>query len=169
MLDKLRAIVRAGNKLCGLISGLGILLMGLILAYEVVMRGVFKSPTIWVMNTAIYLFIWTMLLGAAYTLMLGKHVRIDLIIDMLPKGLQNVLEVITSAMGIVFCYVVSKQGWAMVSTSIRLNKMTDNLMRIPMWWVQIPLVIGFVLLALQFLVNFLDHLAVLFGGSGEKK
>ena len=98
MLNKLRALVKAGNTFCGYLSGLGILVMSLILAYEVVMRGIFKAPTIWVMNTAIYLFMWTMLAGAAYTLMLGKHVRIDLIFDKFPKRISclHKFSIITS-------------------------------------------------------------------------
>ncbi len=54
---------RAGNTFCGYLSGLRILAIGLILAYEVVMRGIFEPQTIWVMNTAIYLFMWTMRLA----------------------------------------------------------------------------------------------------------
>ena len=166
MLNKLRALVKAGNTFCGYLSGLGILAMSLILAYEVVMRGIFKAPTIWVMNTAISLFMWTMLVGAAYTLMLGKHVRIDLIFDKFPKRIQLYLDVVTSIMGIVFCVVVSWQAWLMIASSIRLNKLTDNLLHIPVWWIQLPLLLGFGLLALQFFINLLDRIVALRAGEG---
>ena len=108
MLKVLRSITRFCNTFLGYCAGFGIFAMGLILAYEVVMRGIFKSPTIWVMDTAIYLFMWTMLIGSAYTLMLGKHVKIDLIFDRFPKKMQLVLDVITSAMAAYFCYIIHR-------------------------------------------------------------
>ncbi|MBO6267098.1 MAG: TRAP transporter small permease subunit [Synergistaceae bacterium] len=163
MLKVLRSITKFCNTFLGYCAGFGIFAMGLILAYEVVMRGIFKSPTIWVMDTAIYLFMWTMLIGSAYTLMLGKHVKIDLIFDRFPKKMQLVLDVITSAMAAYFCYVVTMQAWKMIQTSIKLNKLTDNMMHIPVWWIQLPLLIGFAMLAVQFVVIILERLASLFG------
>lgn len=159
MLNKIRAFAKASNTFFGLLSGFGILFMGLILTYEVIMRGFFHSPTVWVMNVSIYIFIWCMLIGSAYTLMLGKHVRIDLIFDKFPKKMQLYVDVITSIMGVIFCVIVVKQGWSMVATSIRLHRLTDNLLHIPVWWTQIPLVIGFVLLALQFTLIVVDRVA----------
>ena len=104
-----------------------------------------------------------MLIGSAYTLMLGKHVKIDLIFDRFPKKMQLVLDVITSAMASYFCYVVTMQAWKMIQTSIKLNKLTDNMMHIPVWWIQLPLLIGFAMLAVQFVVIILERLASLFG------
>lgn len=163
MLKLLRSIAKFCNTFLGYCAGFGIFAMGLILAYEVIMRGIFKSPTIWVMDTAIYLFIWTMLVGSAYTLMLGKHVRIDLLFDRFPKKLQNVLDVITGAMAGWFCLIVTSQAWSMIRTSIRLNKLTDNMMHIPVWWIQLPLLIGFAMLAFQFVVIILERIAALCG------
>ena len=76
-----RNAVEKGNLILGYVSGLGILLMGLMLFYEVVCRYFFRSPTIWAQETSIYLFMWTMLAGGAYTLQQGKHVRIDLLVE----------------------------------------------------------------------------------------
>lgn len=167
MLKLLRSVVKFCNVFLGYCAGFGIFAMGMILAYEVVMRGVFKSPTIWVMDTAIYLFMWTMLIGSSYTLMLGKHVRIDLIFERFPKKMQLVLDVITGAMCVWLCTVVSKQAWNMIQTSIRLNKLTDNMMHIPVWWIQLPLLIGFVMLGAQFVVIILERLASLAGCGAE--
>ena len=44
-----------------------------------------------------------------------------------------------------------------------LNKLTDNMMHIPVWWIQLPLLIGFAMLAVQFVVIILERLASLFG------
>ena len=102
--------------------------------------------------------------------MLGKHVKIDLIFDRFPRKVQLVLDVITSAMAAYFCYIVSTQAWKMIQTSLKLNKMTDDMMHIPVWWIQLPLLIGFAMLAVQFFVIILERLASLFcGDCAEQK
>ena len=54
----------------------------------------------------------------------------------------------------------------MIASSIRLNKLTDNLLHIPVWWIQLPLLLGFGLLALQFFINLLDRIVALRAGEG---
>jgi len=99
MFKHFEAAVEKANLILGYASGLGVLLMGLMLFYEVVCRYFFRSPTIWAQEMSVYLFMWTMLAGAAYTLEKGKHVRIDLIIEHLSVRTQHILEMITSVAG----------------------------------------------------------------------
>jgi TRAP-type C4-dicarboxylate transport system permease small subunit len=146
----LRAYVEKFNLAIGYLCGLGILTMGIILTYEVVCRYFLDSPTIWAQETSGYIFMWTMLAGSAYTLMQGKHVRIDLIIEHLPKKVQLVLDMLTSLAGVGFCAVVAWQAWEMTWSSLRLGKVSTTLLRVPMWLPQCSLLIGFVLLTFQF-------------------
>lgn len=59
--------------------------------YEVVMRYLFNAPTIWVNETVQILFGFYFLLGGAYTLLHGGHVRVDLIVHVLsPRAVRKV-------------------------------------------------------------------------------
>lgn len=59
--------------------------------YEVVMRYFFNAPTIWVNETVQILFGFYFLLGGAYTLLHGGHVRVDLVVHMLsPRAVRRV-------------------------------------------------------------------------------
>ena len=89
MLGQLRAVVERCNLALGMVSGLGILAMGLILTYEVVCRYFFGSPTIWAQEIAIYLYMWTMLAAASYTLQTRKHVHVDLVTERLSPRAQD--------------------------------------------------------------------------------
>ncbi|MDR1874536.1 MAG: TRAP transporter small permease subunit [Synergistaceae bacterium] len=157
----LRLYVERFNLATGYLCGLGILAMGLILAYEVVCRYFFEAPTIWAQETAGYLFMWTMLAGSAYTLMQGKHVRIDLIFEHLPRKVQCKVDVLTSLVGVAFCAMVSWQAWEMVSASLRFGKVSATLLRVPMWIPQCSLLLGFVLLTFQFAFIVADRLQAL--------
>ena len=169
MMKSLRNAVEKGNLLLGYVSGLGILLMGLILCYEVICRYFFKSPTIWAQETSIYLFIWTMLAGSAYTLQKGKHVRIDLLIEHLSLRTQHIIEMITSFVGMVFCAIVSWQAYEMIAASVGYDKVSATLLRVPMWIPQMALLLGFVLLTFQFALIIAARYEQVFGSKKEEK
>ncbi|MDO4786967.1 MAG: TRAP transporter small permease [Fretibacterium sp.] len=168
MLDRVRSFVKSGNLFLGYLSGMGILTMSLILFYEVISRYCFASPTIWVQEVSIYLFMWSMLAGASYTLMLGKHVRIDLLFDRLSPRVQNLLDAVTGSIGMIFCAIVTHQAYLMIASSLKYNKLSATILRVPMWVVQLPLFLGFLLLTLQFFLIVLDRIETAAGGSRKE-
>jgi len=167
MFKIIRSAVEKGNLILGYVSGLGILLMGLMLFYEVVCRYFFRSPTIWAQEMSIYLFMWTMLAGGAYTLQQGKHVRIDLLVEHFSVRTQHFLEMVTSVAGLVFCAVITWQAYEMIVASIGYGKVSATLLRVPMWIPQLALLLGFALLTLQFAIIIVDRYHSVFGKHEE--
>ena len=161
MIGKLRALVERCNRALGMVSGLGILAMGLILTYEVVCRYFFNAPTIWVQETSIYLYMWTMLAAASYTLQTGKHVNVDILIERVPPRPRMMLEVLTSAVGAVFSAIVSVQAYEMIAATLRFGKVSATPLRVPLWIPQSALLMGFVLLTFQFAFLILDRVVEL--------
>ena len=161
MIGYLRAAVERCNLALGMVSGLGILLMGLILTYEVFCRYVFNAPTIWAQETSIYLYMWTMLAAASYTLQTRKHVHVDLVVDRLPARPRLALEALTSTVGAVFCAVVSVQAYEMIAATVRFSKVSATPLRVPLWIPQSALLMGFVLLTFQFAFLVLDRMVAL--------
>ena len=159
MIGQFRAIIERCNSALGMVSGLGVLAMGLILTYEVFVRYVFNAPTIWVQETSIYLYMWTMLAAGSYTLQKRKHVHVDLLVDRLPARPRSLLEAMTSAVGTVFCGIVSMQAYQMIEATIRFGKVSATPLRVPLWIPQSALLMGFVLLTFQFGFHFLDRVA----------
>jgi len=164
MLSRVRAGVERCNLALGMVSGIGVLVMGVILTYEVVTRYLFNAPTIWVQETATYLYMWTMLAAASYTLQTRKHVHVDLLIDRLPARPKAVLEVATSAVGMVFCGIISLQAYDMIAATVRFGKLSATPLRVPLWIPQSALLMGFVLLTFQFGFHIVDRLVELKAG-----
>jgi len=161
MMKRFRALVERCNYILGMVSGLGVLVMGLILTYEVFVRYVFSAPTIWVQETSIYLYMWTMLAAGSYTLQKRKHVHVDLLIERLSGRPRSVLEAMTSAVGTLFCAVVSVQAYQMIEATVRFSKVSATPLRVPLWIPQSALLMGFVLLTFQFAFHFVDRVAEL--------
>ncbi len=150
MMSQLRTLIEKSNRTLGIVSGMGILVMGLILAYEVVCRYVFDSPTIWTQEISIYLFMWTMLAASSYTLQTNKHVRVDLVLDLLRPRPRKVLDGVTGIIGMVYCAIVTAQAYQMLMLSIKFGKLSATPLRVPLWIPQTALLIGFFLLTFQF-------------------
>ncbi|MDR1732299.1 MAG: TRAP transporter small permease [Synergistaceae bacterium] len=163
-MQKIRLYVEKFNLAIGYLCGLGILVMGIILSWEVFCRYCLNSPTIWAQETSIYLFMWTMLAGSAYTLMQGKHVRIDLIFERFPRKLQLQLDIVTSLAGVIFSAVVSWQALEILRSTLRFSKASPTLLRVPLWIPQSSLLIGFLLLTFQFAFIIADRLQTLRSG-----
>jgi TRAP-type C4-dicarboxylate transport system permease small subunit len=167
MLLKLRMFIERCSRALGVVSGLLILVMGIMLAYEVVSRYVFNSPTIWAQEIAIYLYMWTMLAAAAYTLQVKKHISVDLVIVHLPIRARALLEIATNAIGVIFCAVVVVQAYEMIAATLQFGKVSATPLRVPLWIPQSALLIGFLLLIFQFAFNIVDRVVDL-GTHGQQ-
>lgn len=87
------------------------LLMLAALTVQVVMRSAFNAPPSWSEELALLGFSWTALLGLAYGVREGIHVRMDLLLNGLPRALRRWVErgVLLAVAGIGLYLAVA--GW----------------------------------------------------------
>ncbi|MDR1979313.1 MAG: TRAP transporter small permease [Synergistaceae bacterium] len=145
--------------LLGNLAGLIVLVLGFMLFYEVICRYVLSSPTLWVQESAVYLYTWAMLTGSAYTLQKGKHVRIDLVVDLISPRTRSFVECLTSLAAGTFCILMTYQAYEMIASSLKYSKTSPTPLEVPLWVTQIPLLLGFALLSLQFFLIAFDKFA----------
>ncbi len=77
------------------------LAMLVVLAYQVFMRSALAKPPSWTEEVALLAFAWAVLLGVAYGVREGIHVRMDLLLDALPPRMRPWLER-SILLGVVF-------------------------------------------------------------------
>ena len=87
-----------------------------VVLYEVLVRKVFNAPTSWAFEVTVWLYGAHFMLGMAYTLLYDRHVRIDIIVLMLPDRIQLWLRVITFVLIFlpfvgVLTYAAFKYAW----------------------------------------------------------
>ena len=68
--------------------------MALITIYEVVSRYVFNSPPLWAWDVNLQLFGIVILLGAGYTLLKDRHVKVEAVLMYLPNRARLIIEII---------------------------------------------------------------------------
>lgn len=87
--------VDAFNEFFGKNVALLILPLVFVVVYEVIARKVFRAPTIWAFEVTVWLYGAHFMLGAAYTYLHDRHVRIDIIYQKLPSKIRLWLSMLT--------------------------------------------------------------------------
>lgn len=149
----LARIIENLNRVMYWLSAIAIVISSLILTYEVVMRYLLKSPTIWEIELAIYLGIMATFLGAPYGLKDGAHINIDLIIRVFSKSLQNKLYRITSFISLIFCIYLAYNGWQYWWEAFSKGWRSESLWGPPLAFPYLFLPLGMTLLSLQFIIE----------------
>lgn len=119
-------------------------------AVNAVVRKAFNYSSNGFLEVQWYLFAWSFLIAAGYTLLKREHVRIDVLNSHFPKKVQLMVEIL----GLIFfltpvCLMVLYYVIPMTLQMIQSGEMSNNpggLIRWPVW---LALPLGFVLLLLQ--------------------
>jgi TRAP-type mannitol/chloroaromatic compound transport system permease small subunit len=115
-LDKIDRV----NEIVGRIVSFMVPIIIAITVYEVFLRYVFNSPTVWVHETSDHLFAFSFLLGGAYTFSQGGHVKVDVLYNHFSERNKLILEVCTSFFFFLFLGLLLWKGGEMAWESVRL-------------------------------------------------
>jgi len=136
--------------------------------YEVMMRYVFDSPTIWVHETASFIGGSLFVFGGLYAFASDKHVRVVLIYDIVSSRTRHYLNLIHNLIGITFsalmaygAYTLAESAWFSPAGELRLNTSGSA------WNPPFPallkaiIVISFCILTIQFLLHLIAEIKAL--------
>ncbi|MEM6462138.1 MAG: TRAP transporter small permease [Pseudomonadota bacterium] len=137
------------SEMTGRLAAWIFVLIGLFVTYEVVMRYVFVSPTIWVDETARIGQIWAAYLAAAFTLKHRELVVIDVLFRKPGTLGRKLCETFALAVIAVFCFVTVYYGFELWLFATLRGHTTDSFLALPNWFTDASVWIGFALLALQ--------------------
>lgn len=133
-------------------------------AINAVVRKVFDTSSNAFLEAQWYLFAWSFLVAAGYTLLQREHVRIDVLNSRLPKRVQVWIDIMGFAFFLTpLCITVLYLSWPMVVQMYQTGETSPNpggLIRWPVW-AALPL--GFVLLMLQGWSELIKRIAFLRG------
>jgi TRAP-type C4-dicarboxylate transport system permease small subunit len=102
-----RGIARATVLLSCVLTGL----MLAVLSWQVFMRSALNAPPSWTEEVALLAFSWAVLLAIAYGVREGIHVRMDMLLDLLPRALRHLGERLTHAAVVFVGLFLGYAGW----------------------------------------------------------
>lgn len=141
----------------GALSAILILVMGLIVFYEIIARGVFNRPTTWVLEYSIYMLIAVSFLGAGYAAKSGRHVCVDVVTSRLSEKTRVCLEFVTLLWSIGFGLILVYTSILMAQQSFVQNRLSTSILETPMFITEIPVAVGAILLSLQLIKMAVDR------------
>jgi TRAP-type mannitol/chloroaromatic compound transport system permease small subunit len=164
LLLKLSHGIDAVNRRIGQFFALMILLAILVSSVNATVRKVFDlSSNAW-LELQWVLFSMVFLFCAPWTLLSNEHVRIDIVNSMLPRSVRSKIELIGHALFLLPLTIV------MIITSVpfflesfRLNEQSFSSGGLPQWPAKSLVMIGFALLAMQGVSEFIKRVAVMRG------
>jgi len=118
---------------------------------DVIIRELFNAPIQWVFEVAEYLLLVITFFSAAWVLRDEGHVDMDILTNRFPTRVQYLLKMITSAMGIFLCAVLSYFSAVCSLDLYKRGIYYPTLLEMPKAPVIGILVLGFFLLFIQFI------------------
>ena len=116
----MKNIIRKILSLDLVISGIALIILVILTFLGSLMRYIMNSPIIWQEEVQIGLAIWVIFFGASAAFRYSNHIAIDMIVDMFPKNIQRIIEVIIAVVTIK-CFVFYVDKWKKLSSSIYKN------------------------------------------------
>jgi TRAP-type mannitol/chloroaromatic compound transport system permease small subunit len=109
--------------------------MMLFVSYEVMMRYVFDSPTIWVFDTTYMLYGTIFMLGAAYALLKGAHIRTDFFFERWSARTRGTIDSVAYIVFFfpsifVFLLITWGEGWY----AYQINELSEQTPWRPVLW-----------------------------------
>ena len=140
----LGALTRAAAAL----SAAGVLVSLVLIAWAVVMRYVFNRAPVWVDDVVGFMLVGIVMLAAAQVFRRGEHIGVDLLTSKLGPRAKRWAEGWSAAAVLAVALVFVVNGWRTAMFSRQLGIVADGRVEIPVFWLQLILPLGGLLLAL---------------------
>jgi TRAP-type C4-dicarboxylate transport system permease small subunit len=137
-----------------LVAALTLLAMVIVVTADITLRNAIGSGVLWANEVSEYALYLMTLLTAPWLLRRGQHVRLDIILTVVPARAAWIMEAVGDIAGFAVSLVLVRYGLAMTLDSARLGAITIKNLVFPEWWLLAPLPIAFALLAVEFVFRF---------------
>jgi TRAP-type C4-dicarboxylate transport system permease small subunit len=121
---------------------------------DILLRDVFGSGIAWADEVCEYALYVITVLTAPWLLRRAQHVRIDIILTLVPPLTAWLMEALGDLIGFAVCLALVRYGLTMAYDSWATGSTTIKNLIFPEWWLLSLLPLCFLLLAIEFLFRF---------------
>jgi len=138
------------------LAGCGVLFaMMLVICVDVLLRNVRVIPGVhsvfWANEVTEYALYLITLLTAPWLLRRGQHIRVDILLRVIPRRIAWHCEWLCDFAALACCVVIAYAAWKATASSVAIGAMVVKTLALPEWWLLAPLQATFVLLAIEVL------------------
>ena len=141
----------------GVVSALLLVAAAVVVCQMIFVRAVLGWSTIWQTDFVVYSATASIFLGAAYVLSQKGHVGVDFIQSQLRGGVRRAVDRFGMIAGFLFCAIMAYASWHYFHEALTEGWRTETVWAIPLWIPTLPLPLGFGLLCLQYVAEFIKY------------
>jgi TRAP-type C4-dicarboxylate transport system permease small subunit len=135
-------------------AALLLLAMVVVVCADIVLRNLTGAGIAWANEASEYALYVMTLLTAPWLLRRGQHVRLDILLTLMPPRLAWLMEAVGDTLGLAVSLILIRYGLAMTFDSARIGAITIKNLVFPEWWLLALLPVAFMLLAIEFVFRF---------------
>jgi TRAP-type mannitol/chloroaromatic compound transport system permease small subunit len=163
MPEAVRLFVRtvdATNRVVGRFAMYLFYVLGAVLLYSTACRVIFGVPVNWSLEMSQFLLSAYYLLGGAWSMQLGAHVRMDLFYDRLSARKRAQTDAITILFVVFYLVVLFAGGISSTNYAITYNQTNYTAWAPALWPIKVVMTIGVFLMLLQAVSSFFKDVAI---------
>ena len=139
-----------------------ILIAVVVSALNAIIRKTFDTSSNSWLELQWVLFSVVFLLCSSWTLLDNEHIRIDIINNMLPKQVRNIIELVGHVVFLMpLTIVMIITGGPFFMRSVEINEQSGNAGGLPQWPAKSLIIIGFTMLLMQGISELIKRIAVM--------
>ena len=145
-------------KYSGYLASALFIAIGFIVSYEVIMRYLFNSPTIWVNEVSRFLQIWATYLALTYSFHKQDFIRITVIYDRLNETGKKILDFISFIFIIIFSCFVVYYGWLKAYDSLKVGRTSSTILDVPSFLTELAIPLCFAFLVIRVILEAIRYI-----------
>jgi TRAP-type C4-dicarboxylate transport system permease small subunit len=169
LIDQAVRAIEWVNEWSGILSGIGVIIGGVVICYEIVVRYWFGQSAVWQTEFSIYTLIFATFIGSAYALKHNGHVSIDIVTTYLPPRVNAILRVCTMLLSLCFLGVLAWKGWIMWWEAYTQGWRSSSLWNPPLTIPYLLLPVGISLTGLQCLAEIYKQGRIIMRGAPPRE
>jgi TRAP-type C4-dicarboxylate transport system permease small subunit len=134
-----------------LVAAALILAMALAIGGDVLFRNLGTRGLPWSAEVSEDILYLVTLFSAPWLLRQGQHIRVDIVLRVLPRRLAWTLEWVGDVLGLACCLYFVVYGTRVAAESYASGAVSIKTLVTPEWWLLAPLPVAFALVAIEFL------------------
>ena len=145
-------------KYSGYLASALFIAIGFIVSYEVIMRYLFNSPTIWVNEVSRFLQIWATYLALTYSFHKQDFIRITVLYDRLNETGKKILDFISFVFIIIFSCFVVYYGWLIAYDSLKVGRTSSTILDVPSFLTELAIPLCFAFLVIRVILEVIRYI-----------
>jgi TRAP-type C4-dicarboxylate transport system permease small subunit len=137
----------------GFFAGWLVPLMMMLVVVDVFMRYVMNRPLMVSDEISAYMLVALSFFGLAYTWREKGHVRVEIFVKWLPPGIYGRVRLLGLVLTLIFMIEMDLAAYKMVAYALQMNLRSSTWLMFPLFWPQLTVLIGFVMLTLLLVVD----------------